>query len=128
MSQDTTQVVTMEQKVTPDLINTFAEVSGDENPLHLDEEAAEEGPFGERIAHGMLTASFISAALAELDGEIIYTGQNLSFDRPVTIGDTLTIEVVTQGDGLNGSTTVSTNVVNQDDEQVIHGTAKVLIN
>lgn len=127
MSTAKPQVKTVEREITADLIEAFAEVSGDDNPLHLDEEAAEDGPFGERVAHGMLGASLISAALADLDGDVVYLDQELTFEAPVFIGDTLTAEV-TPGLVVGGdSTKVSTNVVNQDDELVISGVATVMI-
>lgn len=121
------EVQTAQREITPAVINSFGLVSGDMNPLHMDEEAAEEGPFGERIAHGMFGASLISAALADLDGDVIYMEQNLQFEAPVFIGDTITAEVVTEEVSDNGVTKVSTTVVNQDDEVVIDGTATVMI-
>lgn len=70
-------------------IEAFAEVSGDHNPVHLDEAYAKTTTFGERIAHGMLSASFISAVIAgKLPGQgAIYLSQSLRFRRPVKIGD-----------------------------------------
>ena len=77
-----------------DLID-FARVSGDRNPIHLDEAYAATTPFKGRIAHGILIASFISALLAgKLPGPgAIYVGQTLNFLRPVKIGDEVTISV-----------------------------------
>lgn len=77
-------------------IERFAEVSGDHNPVHMDEEFAAQTQFGSRIAHGMLTVSFISAALANrLPGPgCVYLNQSLSFRAPVRIGDTVTVELV----------------------------------
>lgn len=73
----------------------FARVSGDHNPIHLDEAYAATTPFKGRIAHGILIASYISALLAEqLPGPgAIYVGQTLNFLRPVKIGDEVTISV-----------------------------------
>jgi 3-hydroxybutyryl-CoA dehydratase len=69
----------------------FAGACGDRNPVHLDEEYAKRTPFGGRIAHGMLSAAVISAALAgRLPGPgSIYISQNLSFLRPVKLGETV---------------------------------------
>jgi 3-hydroxybutyryl-CoA dehydratase len=66
----------------------FAGVSGDDNPVHLDAAYAAQTPFKERIAHGMLTASYISALLgAHMPGPgAIYVSQSLSFRRPVKLG------------------------------------------
>src|SRR3954471_5062246 len=70
-------------------IDAFARVTGDHNPVHVDEEFAESTRFGRRIAHGMLTASLISAVLAnKLPGEgSVYLGQTLQFVAPVFPGD-----------------------------------------
>jgi len=81
--------------VTERDIIDFARVSGDHNPIHLNEAYAATTPFKERIAHGILIASYISALVAsELPGPgAIYVGQTLSFRRPVKIGDEVTTKV-----------------------------------
>jgi 3-hydroxybutyryl-CoA dehydratase len=81
--------------VTEADIIMFAGVSTDINPAHLDEDYAKGTQFGGRIAHGMLSASFISAVLAnKLPGAgTIYLGQTLKFKAPVRIGDTVTATV-----------------------------------
>ncbi len=73
----------------------FAGLSGDNNPMHIDEEFASQTPFAGRIAHGMLTASLISTVIGtKLPGPgCIYMGQNLRFVKPVRIGDTVTARV-----------------------------------
>ena len=73
-------------------IAAFAEVSGDHNPVHLDAAFAAQTPFKERIAHGMLSAAYISAVLGnDLPGPgAIYLSQTLAFRRPVKIGDVVT--------------------------------------
>ena len=75
--------------VTGVMIEQFAAVSGDNNPLHLDEDYAAGTQFKGRIAHGMLSASFISAVLGTgLPGPgAVYMSQNLKFRAPVRIGD-----------------------------------------
>lgn len=82
--------------VTDADIRAFAEVSGDENPLHLDEDFAAGTAFKGRIAHGMLSGAYISAALAgELPGAgSVYLSQTLNFKRPVRIGDEVTTRIV----------------------------------
>ena len=83
-----------EKQLTPDDVIAFAGISGDHNPLHLDDEFAKKSIFGERIAHGMLTASHISAALNSLAGPgWIYVSQSLYFRAPVKIGDVLKTRV-----------------------------------
>jgi 3-hydroxybutyryl-CoA dehydratase len=73
----------------------FAEVTGDRNPIHLSEHFAARTAFGTRIAHGLYTASLISALLGtRLPGPgAIYISQTLNFRAPVRIGDTVTVVV-----------------------------------
>ena len=73
----------------------FAEVTGDRNPIHLSEHFAAKTPFGGRIAHGLYTASLISAVLGtRLPGPgAVYISQTLNFRAPVRIGDTVSVEV-----------------------------------
>ena len=80
-----------ERVVTESDVVRFADVSGDRNPVHLDEAYARTTRFKGRIAHGMLSASVISAAIAgKLPGPgTIYLGQNLRFKAPVRPGDTV---------------------------------------
>jgi 3-hydroxybutyryl-CoA dehydratase len=76
----------------------FADVTGDRNPVHLDDEFAARSPFKTRIAHGMLTASYISAVFGrDLPGPgCIYVSQTLNFRAAVRIGDVVTARVVIQ--------------------------------
>ncbi|HVY49919.1 MAG: MaoC family dehydratase [Bacteroidota bacterium] len=76
-------------------INTFAEVTGDKNPVHLDEAYAAKTIFKTRIAHGMLTAGYLSAVFGmELPGPgAIYVSQTLNFRGPVRIGDRVIAKV-----------------------------------
>ena len=73
----------------------FAEVTGDRNPIHLSEHFAAKTPFGTRIAHGLYTASLISAVLGtRLPGPgAVYISQTLNFRAPVKIGDTVEVSV-----------------------------------
>lgn len=73
-------------------LTTFAAVTGDDNPVHLDEAFAKTTSFGGRIAHGMLSAGYISAVIGtKLPGSgAIYLEQSLRFRRPVRIGDEVT--------------------------------------
>ena len=81
--------------VTETDVILFSGISTDVNPVHLDEEFAKTTSFGSRIAQGMLSASFISAVLAnKLPGAgCVYLGQTLKFKAPVFIGDTVTATV-----------------------------------
>lgn len=89
---------TSRNEVTKEKVAAFAEISGDRNPIHLDEAFAATTPFGGCIAHGVFTASFVSAIIAtRLPGPgSIYISQTLSFRAPVMVGATVetTIEVI----------------------------------
>ena len=80
--------------VTQEIINAFAQVSGDNNPIHLDEEFANSTPFKGIIAHGMLTGSFISATIAASYPGAIYRTQTMSFIKPVRPLDTVTVKLL----------------------------------
>ncbi|MGT2711068.1 MaoC family dehydratase [Streptococcus oriscaviae] len=106
----------------------FAGISGDLNPAHTNEVEAAQGMFKKRIAHGMLGASLISTVLGmHLPGPgTIYLGQNLTFLKPVAIGDTLTAEATVAAVDEKGWLTLDTIVTNQEGVKVISGTAKVI--
>jgi 3-hydroxybutyryl-CoA dehydratase len=84
-----------EQTITDADVKTFAELSGDNNPVHISEEYAEKSRFKKRIAHGLLSASFFSAMFGtKLPGYgCVYVSQSLNFRRPVYLGDTVTASV-----------------------------------
>jgi 3-hydroxybutyryl-CoA dehydratase len=111
-------------------IYTFAGVSGDFNPVHVNEEFAKKTPFKGRIAHGILGASFISTVLGTLLPGIgtVYLGQDLRFLLPVRAGDTLTAtaEVVEMRDDKK-MVILKTIVTNQKGEKVIDGKATVMV-
>ena len=110
-------------------IDAFARVTGDHNPVHVDEEFAKTTRFGRRIAHGMLTASLISAVLANhLPGEgSVYLGQTLKFVAPVFPGDEITARVTIREIREDKPILkLETVCVNQRDEIVIRGEATVL--
>src|SRR5690554_87159 len=106
----------------------FATVSGDVNPVHLDEEFAAATPFKGRIAHGMLSGALISAAIAcELPGPgSIYIGQELSFLRPVRLGDELRIELEILEKLPKNRVRIATRVLNQDGKKAVDGVATVM--
>lgn len=92
-------------------LQAFADVSGDNNPVHLDEDYARTTTFGGRIAHGMLSAAYISAVLGtRLPGPgAIYLSQSLRFRRPVRIGDEVTARVTVKAlDEKRGQVTLET--------------------
>ncbi len=106
-------------------IEAFADVSGDNNPVHLDDAYAATTPFGERIAHGMLSAAYISAILGtKLPGPgAIYLSQTLRFRRPVKVGDQVTARAtITALDEAKGRVTFET-VCEVGGKNVIEGEA-----
>ena len=120
----------MTKKIGDEDIRTFANLSGDTNPVHLDEEAGKNSRFGRRVAHGMLSASLISAVLGKkLPGEgSIYLGQTLKFTAPVFIDDevTATVEVTAVREDKN-IVTLKTTCTKQDGTVVIDGEATALV-
>lgn len=115
--------------VTESDVVLFAGVSGDFNPAHVNAEYAKTTMFGQRIAHGMLSAGFISNVLAnQLPGPgTIYLGQELKFVKPVFLGDTVTATVtVTEKIEEKNRLKLDTTVTNQNGEKVIVGVATVM--
>ena len=121
---------TFSKTITEGDIALFVGISCDANPLHVDEEFARRTFFGGRIAHGMLTASLLSAAIGMvLPGTgAIYRSQTLEFLKPVRAGDTLTVHVVV--DDLDRETNrivLSTWIDNDRGERVLQGHAALAL-
>ena len=111
-------------------VDAFADLTGDHNPVHVDEEFAKTTRFGRRIAHGMLTASLISSVLAnKLPGEgSVYLGQTLEFKAPVFPGDEITARVTVKEIREDKPIVkLETLCINQRGEIVIRGEATVLV-
>jgi 3-hydroxybutyryl-CoA dehydratase len=107
----------------------FAEISGDKNPVHLDAEYTEKSRFRERIAHGMLTASLVSAVLGmKLPGPgSVYLSQSLEFKAPVKFGEVIEAEVeVIEKTVEKNRVRLKTVVRNQDGTTVLEGDAVLL--
>lgn len=119
----------LSKKVTDEDVRTFAQVSLDRNPVHLDDAFAEKTMFKRRIAHGMLAAGLISAVLGtELPGlGTIYVSQKLQFTAPVYLDDTITatVEVTDKRDDKH-FITFDTTVTNQDGKVVVKGEALMM--
>jgi len=123
------QTASVTKTITEFDISAFAGITGDMNPLHVNAEWAARSRFGGRIAHGMLTASFISTVIGmHLPGPgAVYLKQSLTFLKPVRIGDTVTargevIELIPARRWIRLRTTVE----NQNGEKVVDGEALVL--
>ena len=128
MSFSIGQKATFSKKITERDVAMFAEISGDRNPLHLDENYAKGTRFGARIAHGGFTFAIISAALGmELPGPgTVYMSQNLKFSKPVFFDDTITAQVeITAIRADKGIVTLKTDCVNQRGEKIAEGEAVV---
>jgi 3-hydroxybutyryl-CoA dehydratase len=114
--------------ITHEDVEDFARISGDTNPIHLDDAYAAKSRFGRRVAHGMLTVSLVSAILGnDLPGiGTIYLGQEVKFKEPVFIGDTITarVELVKYREDKRIAT-FSLSCVNQDGKLVMEGEAVV---
>ncbi len=116
--------------VAVDDVLRYAEITGDFNPVHVDAVAAAKSRFGGQIAHGMLTAGYVSALLAmDLPGPgSIYLTQSIRFTRPVRLGDTVTaraevVEVIEAKRRVRLATTCR----NQHGETVLEGEATILM-
>jgi phosphate acetyltransferase len=119
----------LERTVTENDIELFALVSGDVNPAHLDAEFAATDIFGKPVAHGMWTASLVSAVLGTtLPGPgCIYLGQTIAFTKPVFPGDTVTATVtVLEKQDKKRLVRLETVCANQDGETVLKGEATVI--
>lgn len=116
--------------VTESDVVLFAGITGDFNPVHVDAVQAAASRFGGRIAHGLLSAGFISACIAmKLPGPgAIYLSQSLRFTRPVRIGDTVTARVeVVEWNAAKRRARLATTCRNQDGALVIDGEAMVMV-
>lgn len=110
-------------------IQLFAAATGDVNPVHLDPDYAASTPFGEPVAHGMLTGGLVSAALAlVLPGPgTVFLGQSLRFRAPVMPGDTVTVELtVTEKRNRRQWVSIDCRAVNQHGKVVASGNAEVM--
>ena len=116
--------------ITEEDIKTFGDLSGDYNSVHFDEDWAKTTMFKGRIAHGILTAAYISTAIGmKLPGPgTVYLGQSMRFLAPVRIGDTITarVEIIELNDEKQ-RVTLKTTCTNQDGKVVLDGDAKITL-
>ena len=117
------------QTITDADVKAFAGVSGDHNPVHLSEEYAKDSRFKDRIAHGLLTASFFSAIFGtKLPGEgCVYAGQNLQFKRPVYLGDTVVAKVTVTAVDIAKKRVTFETICTVNGKAVTTGTAEIFI-
>ena len=118
------------KQITDSVVRAFAELSGDYNPIHLDEEFAAKTRFGRRIAHGMISGALISAVLGYefKERKIVYLSQTLKFTAPVFLDDTVTATAtVTNIREDKPIVTLETICTNQNGEKVVKGEAVVMV-
>lgn len=123
------QTAEYSKQVTDQDVLSFAGITGDFNPVHVDGEAAAKSRFGGRIAHGMLSAGLVSAAIAnELPGPgSIYLAQTLRFTAPVRLDDTVTVKLTIIELLSKKRVRLSTVCQNQKGEMVLDGEATILM-
>jgi acyl dehydratase len=118
------------KQITDAVVRAFAELSGDYNPIHLDEEFAKTTRFGKRIAHGMISGALISAVLGyELsERKIVFLNQTMKFVAPVFIDETVTATATVKNVREDKPiVTLETICSNQNGETVVEGEAVVMI-
>jgi acyl dehydratase len=118
------------KKIDSTLVNDFAKISGDFNPLHMNDEYASTTNFGKRVCHGMLLASFFSQLIGMyLPGKnSLYFSQTLNFRNPCFIDDNITIEgeIIEKKSNIK-LIVIKTTIHNQDGECLIDGIGKVIV-
>lgn len=112
-----------EKTITAADITLFSAVSGDCNPMHLSDEFAKKSQFGQRIAHGMLSAGLISTALTNAFPTSIYISQTVRFLAPVYVGSTIRAVVTCKEKLGKGRVLMQTDCFDQNGVKVIEGEA-----
>lgn len=123
------QNITINRKVKKEDVEKFAELSGDYNPIHLDENYAKETRFGKCIAHGMLSGAYISSILGtEFPGKgTVYISQNLKFVRPIYIGADIKIKLEIKDIVRDKKAVIKTEIIDCEDNLLVSGEAEVLL-
>ena len=123
------QEAQLKKKISENDINLFSKISGDDNPIHMDEKFARSSIFKKRIAHGFLSGSLISTVIAKkLPGPgSIYLNQTLKFLAPVYIGDTITVVVTIKKIEIEkGKVSLQTECFNSK-QKILTGQAEILV-
>jgi len=124
------QKFSFQVKITKEMVDTFAHLSGDFNPLHMDDEYAKKTQFGKRICHGFLLSSLFSQLVGmHLPGmNSLYFSQSLNFRSPGYIGDEVVVEgKITEKSPALNLITMETQITNQDGKCLIDGLGKIII-
>ncbi len=118
------------KQITDAVVRAFAELSGDYNPIHMDEEYAKTTRFGKRIAHGMISGALVSAVLGFhlKERRVVYLSQTMKFVAPVFFGDTVTATaIVTNIREDKPIVTFETVCANQTGETTLAGEAVLMV-
>ena len=124
------QITQFEMKIDEKTIDDFAKLSGDHNPLHMDDDYAKSTKFGKRVCHGMLLASYLSRLVGmHLPGQnALYFSQTLNFRLPCFVGDQIMVKgEVTEKHETTKIITLKTIITNQTGKCLVDGLAKVLV-
>lgn len=121
--------VSYSQTITDSDVKSFSGISGDKNPVHMDEEYARNSRFKKRIAHGMLSASYFSSLFGtKLPGEgCVYVSQSLNFKRPVYLGDTVTARVIVKSVNIDKKRVFFETICKVKNKIVISGDAEIYV-
>jgi 3-hydroxybutyryl-CoA dehydratase len=116
-------------KLTKELVYEFSEVSGDRNPIHINEKYAKESKFGNLVVHGMLLGSFFSKLIAEKHPGpgSIYVSQTINFVLPVYVGETVTV-IVKETLRQKNKYFLLTEIINENGDKAVVGLAEVIKN
>jgi len=118
----------IKKTITKADVEAFMNLSGDRNPIHHDSEFAKRTFFRKPIAHGLISASLISAGLTELMGNgNLWLSQNLKFQKPVYIGDTVVAHLKIIDIDSNKKCKIETIITNQKGKEVITGQAESML-
>ena len=119
-----------EIKITEHMLNSFSELSGDHNPLHMDKEYAKSTGFDERVCNGMLLASLFSRLVGmQLPGKnALYFSQSLNFVNPCLVNEKILVEgeIMDKSDATK-IITIKTTITNESQKIIVEGTARVKI-
>jgi acyl dehydratase len=124
------QKASFQVRITDELLKKFAEMSGDYNPLHMDEIYAQNSKFHQRVCHGMLLGSFISQLVGmHIPGKkCLYLSQNLNFHNPCYISDTITVEGIVKGKSdVTKILEIEATIHNQKNTLLVNGVARVIV-
>ena len=116
--------------ITDSMVDDFAKISGDFNPLHVDEEYAKSTKFGKKLVHGMLLASFLSRMVGMyLPGKnALYSSQTLEFHNPCIIGDKITVsgKVIDKSESTK-IVKIESKISNEENKLLLYGVGRIIV-